>query len=303
MDMSNEVGTVSMQFADYLRHGAGASEHTIRAYVGDIRALAEFLELDDDATWTDVTLADLRSWLAHLAEAGKSRTTLARRGAAARAFFAWAHRTHLVAHNPAIRLASARAAITIPQVLAIDDAARLLDVAQTRADSGDVIDLRDWAMAELLYATGIRVGELVGIDVSDIDFMELTARVLGKGAKERVVPFGIPALRALVAWRDGGRESCAARGEPALFVGRRGTRVDQRQVRAAIHALATHAGVPDVSPHALRHSAATHLLQGGSDLRSVQEVLGHASLSTTQRYTHVNADRLRQAYALAHPRA
>ena len=294
---------MTKQFAAYLRHGAGASEHTVRAYLGDIRALAEFLELDDEATWTDVTLADLRSFLAHQAEAGKSRTTLARRGAALRAFFAWAHRTGAVANNPAVRLASARASITIPQILAVEDAARLLDVAKVRADSGDALDLRDWAMAELLYATGIRVGELAGVDVADVDFMELTVRVLGKGDKERVVPFGIPALRALLAWRDGGRASCAPVHETALFVGRRGTRVDQRQVRATIHTLATHAGVPDVSPHALRHSAATHLLQGGSDLRSVQEVLGHASLSTTQRYTHVNADRLRQAYALAHPRA
>ncbi len=301
--MSTESGTVSLRFAEYLRHGAGASEHTVRAYVGDVKALADFLGLDDDSTWTGVTLADLRAWLAHQAQDGKSRTTLARRGASARAFFAWAHRAGVVEHNPAVRLASARAAVTIPQVLAVDDAAHLLEVARTRADSGDVLDLRDWAMAELLYATGIRVGELVGVDTSDVDFAELTVRVFGKGAKERVVPFGIPALRALTEWSERGRAEAADAGERAFFVGRRGTRVDQRQVRAAIHTLAALAGVPDVAPHALRHSAASHLLQGGSDLRSVQEVLGHSSLSTTQRYTHVTADRLRRAYELAHPRA
>jgi integrase/recombinase XerC len=154
-----------------------------------------------------------------------------------------------------------------------------------------------------VYATGIRVGELTGVDVSDLDLAELTVRVLGKGDKERVVPFGIPAMRALVAWLDVGRAACAPHDGRALFVGRRGGRVDQRQVRGAIHALAALAGVPDIAPHALRHSAATHLLQGGSDLRTVQEVLGHASLTTTQRYTHVTADRLRSAYQLAHPRA
>ncbi len=183
------------------------------------------------------------------------------------------------------------------------DASHLLDVAQLRADSGDPLDLRDWAMAELLYATGIRVGELTGVDVGDIDMAELTVRVVGKGNKERVVPFGVPAMSALNAWLDTGRMACAPRDGRALFVGRRGGRVDQRQVRDAIHALAGLASVPDIAPHALRHTAATHLLQGGSDLRTVQEILGHASLTTTQRYTHVTADRLRSAYQLAHPRA
>jgi len=301
--MSTTSGTVRDRFAAALTHGAGASEHTVRAYVGDVAALAAFLELDDDATWTDVTLADLRAWLAHQAAEGKSRTTLARRGAAVRAFFAWAHRVGLVEHNPAARLASARASVTLPQVLDVDQASRLLDVARDHAESTDAIDVRDWSMAELLYATGIRVGELTGIDIGDLDLNERTVRVLGKGGKERVVPFGVPAQLALGAWIERGRDSFSREGSSALFVGRKGARVDQRQVRAVIHDLALRAGVPDVAPHALRHSAATHLLEGGSDLRSVQEVLGHASLATTQRYTHVTADRLRHAYELAHPRA
>lgn len=301
--MSAEAGAVRERFAAALLHGHGASAHTVRAYLGDLDDFARHLELDDDATWRDVQLADIRGWLAHMAQSGKSRSTLARRGAAIRTFFAWAHRTGLVEHNPALRLASARPASTLPEVLPVDDVSLLLDVAQTRADSGDPFDLRDWAMAELLYATGIRVGELTGVDVDDLDLAELTVRVMGKGSKERVVPFGIPAMTALSAWLDTGRMACAPRDPHALFVGRRGARVDQRQVREVIHTLAAVAGVPDIAPHALRHTAATHLLQGGSDLRTVQEVLGHASLNTTQRYTHVTADRLRSAYQLAHPRA
>ncbi len=301
--MAADMGTVRERYASALRHGYGASTHTIRAYLGDLDDFANQLELDDDSTWGGVQLADIRSWLAHMAEDGKSRSTLARRGAAIRTFFAWAHRTGLIDHNPALRLASARPASTLPNVLGVDDMGLLLDVAQVRADSGDPLDVRDWAMAELLYATGIRVGELTGVDVADVDLAELTVRVVGKGDKERVVPFGIPAMRALVAWLDVGRAVCAHSDARALFVGRRGGRIDQRQVREVIHALAGLAGVPDIAPHALRHTAATHLLQGGSDLRTVQEVLGHASLTTTQRYTHVTADRLRSAYHLAHPRA
>lgn len=301
--MAADAGTVRERYAAALLHGHGASAHTVRAYLGDLDDFANHLELDDDSTWGDVRLADIRSWLAQMAEDGKSRSTLARRGAAIRTFFAWAHRTGLVDHNPALRLASARPASTLPEVLAVHDVTRLLDVAQVRADSGDALDMRDWAMAELLYATGIRVGELTGMDVADLDLAELTVRVVGKGDKERVVPFGIPAMRALTAWLESAREACTPLHTGPLFVGRRGGRVDPRQVRDAIHALATLAGVPDVAPHALRHTAATHLLQGGSDLRTVQEVLGHASLNTTQRYTHVNADRLRSAYQLAHPRA
>lgn len=300
--MSTKSDSVMERFASSLSHGAGASEHTVRAYVGDVQSLACFLCLDDESTWTDVTLADLRAWLAHQAAAGMTRTTLARRGASARAFFAWAHRVGLVAHNPAARLASARAAVTLPQVLDVDQASALLDTARLRAASNSAIDIRDWAMAELLYATGIRVGELAGIDCGDVDLNERTVRVLGKGAKERVVPFGVPAQRALTAWIVHSRALMAAH-TGALFVGLKGARVNQRQVRDVVHTLAAVAGIPDIAPHALRHSAATHLLEGGSDLRSVQEVLGHASLATTQRYTHVTADRLRTAYALAHPRA
>lgn len=252
----------------------------------------------------DVDLGLLRAWLASMAAAERSRATLARRGAAARTFFDWARRTGRVASDPALRLASARPASPLPTVLGVDATARLLDVARTRAQDSDPVHLRDWAALELLYATGARVGELCGADVDDLDLAERTLRVVGKGDKERVVPFGVPAAQAVQAWLDRGRPVLAGDlAGRALLLGRRGGRADQRQIREVAHAVAALAGVDDVAPHALRHTAATHLLEGGSDLRSVQEVLGHASLATTQRYTHVTAERLRTSFELAHPRA
>ncbi|WP_084464041.1 tyrosine recombinase XerC [Microtetraspora fusca] len=166
-------------------------------------------------------------------------------------------------------------------------------------------ELRDIAMLELLYATGMRVGELCGLDVDDVDRDRNTVRVLGKGRKERVVPFGLPALRALDAWCVRGRPLLLQEGSgPALFLGVRGGRIDQGTVRRVVHArLAELEDVPDMGPHGLRHTAATHLLEGGADLRTVQEMLGHASLATTQIYTHVSIERLRKVYRQAHPRA
>lgn len=305
-------------FEGYLRHQRGLSENTVRAYRSDLAHLAAFMatgsieadrqpdvhDAETSAALEEVELGDLRAWLAQMAGAGLSRTTLARRGAAVRAFYAWAHEAAHVDHNPALRLASARAASTLPAVMSPADVMTLLSVAQTRCDDGDPMHLRDWAAAELLYATGMRVGELAGVNLTDIDLDERLVRVLGKGNKERVVPFGVPAARAIRAWiADGRPPLVSSETDAALFLGRRGRRAGQRQIREAIHDLCRAAGVAEVAPHALRHSAATHLLTGGSDLRSVQEVLGHASLNTTQRYTHVSAERLRATYQLAHPRA
>jgi integrase/recombinase XerC len=190
-------------------------------------------------------------------------------------------------------------------VLRQDEASGLLELAAVAADDDDPVHQRDRAVLELLYATGIRVGELVGIDVDDVDFGADVVTVMGKGAKERSVPFGRPARVALTEWIEGGRPRLAvADSGPALFLGRRGRRVDPRQVRSAVHAMLSHLpGAPDLGPHGLRHSAATHLLEGGADLRTVQEMLGHASLATTQIYTHVSVERLRTSYQQAHPRA
>ncbi|HEY5514902.1 MAG TPA: tyrosine recombinase XerC [Pengzhenrongella sp.] len=298
---SAELGA---QFGAHLSAQRGLSPHTVRAYTGDLQHLLAFAGAHGRTTLDQIDLQVLRSWLASMAAAPLSRATLARRGAAARTFFAWAQHTGRVATDPALRLGSARAAITLPTVLGVESAAHLLEVARTRADDGDPIHLRDWAALELLYATGARVGELVGADVDDLDLDQRTMRVLGKGGKERVVPFGVPAARATSRWLTDGRPQLATRESgSALLLGRRGHRADQRQLRDVSHTVAALAGVDDVAPHALRHSAASHLLAGGSDLRTVQELLGHATLATTQRYTHVSAERLRRSFEQAHPRA
>jgi integrase/recombinase XerC len=308
-----ESGALLPDFESFLRHQRGLSDNTVRAYLGDIHHLLQFRgapsdaeaeHADTDALLSAVELADLRAWLATMAQMGLSRTTLARRGAAARTFFGWAYDAERLSTNPAQRLASARPASVLPEVISIGDVAAMLSVAEARCDDDDPIHLRDWAVAELLYATGMRVGELASLDVRDVDLRENLVRVVGKGNKERMVPFGTPAQRAVLQWLERGRGVLASEpSEEAMFVGRRGARVNQRQIREAIHELCAASGVPDCAPHAIRHTAATHLLSGGSDLRSVQEVLGHASLNTTQRYTHVSAERLRNSYELAHPRA
>ncbi|WP_432458066.1 tyrosine recombinase XerC [Cellulomonas iranensis] len=291
-------------FALHLHAQRGVSANTVRAYLGDLDHLLDHAARHGVTQLADVDLALLRGWLAAMVQDGLSRATLARRSAAARTFFTWATRTGRVPVDPTLRLGTARAASVLPAVLAVEPVTRLLDAARERAADADPVHLRDWAALELLYATGARVGELCGADVGDLDLGQLTLRVVGKGDKERVVPFGRPAARAVDAWLTTGRPRLVREGSgPALLLGRRGGRADQRQLRAVVHELAAAVGVDDVAPHALRHTAATHLLEGGSDLRTVQEILGHASLSTTQRYTHVSAERLRSAFQLAHPRA
>ncbi len=305
-------GTMFAAFEESLRFERGYSGNTVRAYLSDLAHLVAFLGRGDaaptaepDVLLAGVTLETLRAWLASMSAAGLSRTTLARRGAAARTFFAWAAEAERIPTNPALRLASARPAQSLPLVLSPADMVVMLGVAEAACDDDDPIALRDWAAAEMLYATGMRVGELAGIDVSDVDLAGRLVRVMGKGAKERVIPFGVPAARAAREWLERGRPALplSAAANSAFLVGRKGGRVDQRQIREAVHRLSALSGVADVAPHALRHTAATHLVTGGSDLRSVQEVLGHASLSTTQRYTHVTAERLRASYKQAHPRA
>jgi integrase/recombinase XerC len=234
-----------------------------------------------------------------------ARTTLARRAAAARTFTAWLVRTGRRDTDPGALLATPRSGRPLPGVLRQEQATALLDVAGLAADDSGPTRVRDVAMLEMLYASGIRVSELCGLDLDDVDWARRVIRVLGKGAKERVVPVGNPALRALQRWLDEGRP--VLRGSdsgPALFLGARGRRVDPRTVRRVVHDLLAHVpGAPDLGPHGLRHSAATHLIEGGADLRTVQELLGHATLATTQIYTHVSVDRLKATYDQAHPRA
>ncbi len=292
-------------YTRHLVHEVGRSAHTVRAYVGDVRALREHLARYGVGTPAEVTLTHLRTWLADQAEAGAARGSVARRAASARSFLRWAHRRGFIPSDPSVRLLSPRRSVRLPSVLTVDDATAVMTVASIAADDLDAVNLRDRAMLEVLYAAGIRVGELVGLDVDDVDLAERTMRVLGKGAKERTVPFGLPARDAVRDWLADGRPQVATPASgPALFLGRRGRRVDPRQVRTAVHRLVGHVPqAPDVGPHGLRHSAATHLLDHGADLRSVQELLGHSSLSTTQIYTHVSVERLRSSFEQAHPRA
>ncbi|MBF4763202.1 tyrosine recombinase XerC [Nocardioides islandensis] len=281
------------------------SAHTVRAYLGDVSSLlghAARLGRDDPG---DVDLRTLRSWLANQQVTGRSRTTLARRATAARVFTAWLARTGRASADHGASLGSPKQLRTLPPVLRADEADQLVRNAADAADDGSPLGLRDAAMLELLYATGIRVGELVALDLDDVDRERNLVRVFGKGRKERSVPFGHPAARALDRWVTEGRAALMTDGAGgALFLGARGRRIDQRAVRTLVHRrIAEVPGAPDIGPHGLRHTAATHLLEGGADLRAVQELLGHASLATTQLYTHVTTDRLRRAYQQAHPRA
>ncbi|KQX63779.1 tyrosine recombinase XerC [Angustibacter sp. Root456] len=300
-----EFEDVVAQFARYLRSERGRSPHTERAYVGDVHALLDFVVERGGSSLDAITLPLLRSWLASLTASGRSRSTIARRAAAARTFCAWATRSGRLARDPALRLAAPRRDRTLPGVLARQEAADLLQVAQVRADDGDPLHLRDRAALELLYGSGIRVGELVGLDVDDVDLDRRVVTVVGKGDKQRVVPFGLPAATAVREWLAVGRPQLVRPDTgPALLLGRRGRRADQRQIREAVHALLRHVpDADDLGPHGLRHSAATHLLEGGADLRAVQELLGHATLATTQIYTHVSVERLKATYEQAHPRA
>lgn len=292
-------------FARHLSAERGRSVHTVRAYVRDVEVFLLDVGVTDDDGLRRVTLTDLRAWLGVLSRRGAARATIARTSASLRTFFGWAERTGRIPTDPSLRLTAPSRHRTLPPVLAQRSAAALLDVAEVAADDDDPVHLRNRAALELLYATGIRVGELVGLDVDDVDLSSDVLRVVGKGDKERRVPFGVPARTAVAEWLERGRPRLAGPDSgPALLLGRRGRRADQRQIRAVVHELLRHVpDAPDLGPHGLRHSAATHLLEGGADLRMVQELLGHASLATTQIYTHVSVERLKSSYAQAHPRA
>ena len=300
------VEAIFEEFDEYLALERGRSDHTRRAYLGDLRSLFDFVaERAPDAGIAGLTLPILRSWLAALAATGAARTTLARRTSAVKTFTAWATRRGLIASDPAARLQVPKSRRTLPAVLRQDQALDAMSAAKSGAQQGDPLALRDRLIVELLYASGIRVSELCGLDIDDVDTSRRLLRVLGKGNKQRTVPFGAPAQAALAAWLSDGRPALAtAASGPALLLGARGRRLDPRQARTVVHqTMAAVAGAPDIGPHGLRHSAATHLLEGGADLRVVQELLGHSSLATTQLYTHVTVARLRAVHDQAHPRA
>jgi integrase/recombinase XerC len=285
------------------------SPHTVRAYLGDVGSLLEHAGRAGISSPDGLDIDTLRAWLAGQHATGHARATLARRAAAARAFTAFACARGWLGHDPGVLLGTPKIHRRLPEVPRQDQMAAVLaaagryDPALSRQDRAIV--LRDTAIMELLYATGIRVSELCGLDIGDLDLERRTIRVLGKGGRERTVPVGVPAVRAVTGWcREGRAVLAVPRSAGVLFLGARGGRLDPRTARRVVHARIAAAGsAPDVGPHGLRHAAATHLLEGGADLRSVQEILGHASLASTQIYTHVSVGRLESAYRQAHPRA
>ena len=316
--LSAPLASALAGYERYLAAERGLSAATVTAYTADVASmfdhLARMVGGESPPDLQGLTLGVLRSWLARQRSTGAARASMGRRAAAAKSFTAWAHRTGRMPTDVGARLASPRPDKTLPSVLRVDQAAAMLsppaaDAAEAQDTEPDPIDaalgLRDQAILELLYASGIRVSELTGLDTADVDRNRRVLRVLGKGSKERVVPFGLPADRAVDAWLRPGRDLSRTNDSGrALFLGRRGRRMDPRAVRTLVHARTGGVeGSPELAPHGLRHTAATHLLEGGADLRTVQELLGHASLATTQIYTHVSAERLAAVYRQAHPRA
>ena len=326
-------------FERYLRSERSLSPHTVRAYAGDISSMLEHASRQGVAAPEGLGLTELRGWLAIQHESGAARATLARRGAAARTFTAFAHRRGWLATDPGPRLGTLKARRALPHVIRQDEMAAVLaglekagrqaEVATAAGETSHpatvasrpaaaanrpaaagqraeaAVALRDAAVLELFYATGIRVSELCGLDPGHFDHGRRTVRVRGKGDKERTVPVGVPALRAVTRWLAAGRPALATVASgPALFLGVRGGRLDPRTARRIVHVRLREGGATrDTGPHGIRHSAATHLLEGGADLRSVQEILGHSSPATTQIYTHVSIERLKSSYRQAHPRA
>ena len=293
-------------FLKYLESERNLSAHTIRAYLGDLDSFFEHLEKLDVTDFSKLELSQIRSWLANQQVKGGARTTLSRRAVSIRLFTKWATKKGYLTKDVGATLATPKGARTLPDVLNVADAGLAMDALATRvAEEDGPLSKRDCAMVEVLYASGARVSELCGLDLQDIDYERNTIRVIGKGNKERTIPLGNPAMRALDAWLKEGRPSLAGdKSDRAVFLGARGKRIDQRTVRTVVYqALEALEGAVKLGPHALRHSAATHLLEGGADLRTVQEILGHASLATTQIYTHVSTERLQKAFKQAHPRA
>ncbi|MET4703921.1 integrase/recombinase XerC [Frigoribacterium sp. UYMn621] len=291
-------------FTVYLAAERGFSAHTVRSYRSDLGQLRAFAHARGVEEADQVSLELLRDWLWQGSQAGLARSTLARRSAAVRGLTSWLAKTDRVTGDTASRLKSPRSDHHLPRVLTGAQMEGILRTLEERAATDDPEAVRDLAVIELLYASALRVSEVTGLNISRVDFERLTVRVTGKGSKERVVPFGVPAKRAIERYLAVARPVLAAGTTEALFLSGRGARLGTRAVYSLVSTLlSTIPGTGPSGPHALRHTAATHLLDGGADLRAVQEMLGHASLGTTQIYTHVSAERLKESYRSAHPRA
>jgi integrase/recombinase XerC len=299
-------GELENGYVEHLRNVRNLSENSIRAYVADLESMITHVNQLGITDFSALELNHLRSWLSKLQVKGGSRSSISRRVVSIRAFTYWAAKNGWLPRDIGRDLVAPKPERNLPEIMDIDNAAKAIQALEVRAtEEESPIAFRDLAVIEILYATGIRVSELVGLNIEDVDRTRNTIKVQGKGSKERVVPIGIPALRALDKYLEHGREKFANQHSGrALFLGGRGKRIDQRIVRTIVYNATGAVGNGiKLGPHAIRHSAATHLLEGGADLRTVQEILGHSSLSTTQIYTHVTQERLKKAYEQAHPRA
>ena len=302
--MKQDLNRPIADFVMHLEAGRGYSTNTIKAYHSDIFELAEFLDLQGVQSFGELELEHLRDWLWKISQSGLAKSSIARKSAAVRTFTAWAFKNSLMASDPGLRLRSPKAARTLPKVVSRESLSQIFNQLEARSQLQDPQALRDLLIVELLYASGARVSELAALDLGDIDHSRSLLRLFGKGSKQRMVPFGQPAQDALASWLRVGRPQLETeKSGQALLINSRGQRVGVRQIYGLVAGLLKETATGQAGPHALRHSAATHLLDGGADLRAVQELLGHASLGTTQIYTHVSIERLRDGYKNAHPRA
>jgi integrase/recombinase XerC len=300
--MSISLERAQVEFSTYLRSSKGYSPNTLKAYLADLQDLTLILGAERSAEV--ITLESLRDWLWRQSEKGASKATIARKSAAARAFTLWLHKAGYIAEDPGLRLRSPKAGRSLPKVVSRESLDQVFSALESRATLDSPSGLRDLAVVELLYATGARVSELAALDLGNVDYSRNIVRLMGKGSKERMVPFGQPARDALDGWLRHGRNLLAQeKTDSAMFLNSRGLRIGVRQIYALVAGLLENTPTGTAGPHSLRHSAATHLLDGGADLRAVQELLGHASLGTTQIYTHVSIERLKDGYKNAHPRA
>jgi len=299
------------RFADYLKYQRNASAHTLRNYLSDLDQFHDYLsprESDGERRHIDIHQIDhltIREYMAKLYEDKRKKTSIARKLATLRTFFKFLCREQVLEQNPARLVSSPRLEKRLPKVISIDEVVQFIETP----DTDTVLGKRDRAIIELLYATGCRVSEIAGINIDDIDFKHATIRVRGKGRKERFVPFGSKAREALAVYLDARNGLLAEapdhkRDARVLFLNYQGTRITTRSIGRLIEKYVKECALAhNISPHSLRHSVATHLLSAGADLRAIQELLGHARLSTTQIYTHVSIEQLMQVYDKAHPRA
>jgi len=301
--MQSEIAAQAHRFAENLAAARGYSKNTVKSYLSDVLDLDIFLGTKQITKPSQIDLEVLREWLWSVSQREAAKSTLARKSAAIRSFTAWLATEELVEVDPGQRLKSPKAERYLPKVVAKESLDDVFTHLKTLADTGEAGAIRDRLVFEMLYATGCRVSELSSLNLLSVDLGRNILRVMGKGAKERVVPFGLPARDALDSYLNVRASLNPATGEHALLINSKGKRLGVRAIYQLVASLLADTSTGVAGPHTLRHTAATHLLDGGADLRAVQELLGHASLGTTQIYTHVSVDRLRAGYKNAHPRA